>query len=124
MGPGLQCRRNAKAHPPATPLAITGSRFEIRAQDGKTLYAGTIKLDPGAEPAAIDFEHTEGTFKSRTWQGIYELDGDLLTICDDAPDVNRERPAAFETKQLTACAARSTGGCADCAQNPVGLSGS
>ena len=105
-------------------LSFTGSRFEIRSQDGKTLYAGTIKLHPGSEPATIDFEHTEGLVKNETWQGIYELDGDSLTICDDAPDVNRERPAAFEAKKLTACAARSTGGCADCAQSPVGSSGS
>ena len=46
-------------------LTFTGSRFEIRSQDGKSLYAGTIRLNPGAEPAAIDFEHTEGTFKNR-----------------------------------------------------------
>jgi len=46
-------------------LTFTGSRFEIRSQYGKSLYAGTIRLNPGAEPAAIDFEHTEGTFKNR-----------------------------------------------------------
>ena len=47
-------------------------------------------------PPAIDFEHTEGVLRGHTWQGIYALDGDSLTICDDAPDVAQPRPAAFD----------------------------
>ena len=77
-------------------LSFTGSHFAIQSKDGKTLYAGTITLDPGARPPAIDFEHTEGVLRGKTWQGIYALDGDSLTICDDAPDVAQPRPAAFD----------------------------
>ncbi len=77
-------------------LLFTGSHFAIQSKDGRTLYAGTITLDPSARPPAIDFEHTEGVLRGETWQGIYELDGDSLTICDDAPDVGQPRPAAFD----------------------------
>src|SRR5262249_32341952 len=40
-------------------LSLTGNRFELQSKDGKSLYAGTVRLDPSAKPAAIDFEHTE-----------------------------------------------------------------
>jgi len=79
-------------------LAFTGNRFQIRSKDGKPLYAGTIRVDPSAKPAAIDFEHTEGTLKGKAWKGIYALDGDTLTICDNAPNLDKGRPAAFEAK--------------------------
>src|SRR5262245_62790282 len=79
-------------------LSITGNRFQIRSRDGKPLYAGTFRLDPGAKPAAFDFEHTEGTLKGKAWKGIYALDGDTLTTCDNAPNLDKPRPAAFEAK--------------------------
>ena len=79
-------------------LSFTGSRFQIQSKDGKTLYAGTVRVDPSAKPAAIDFEHTEGTLKGKAWKGIYALDGDTLTTCDNAPNLDKGRPAAFEAK--------------------------
>ena len=79
-------------------LSFTGSRFEIQSKDGKLLYAGTVRLDSSAKPAAIDFDHAEGAVKGKTWKGIYALDGDMLTICDNAPNLNKGRPTAFEAK--------------------------
>jgi uncharacterized protein (TIGR03067 family) len=79
-------------------LALTGDRFQIRSKDGQPLYAGTVRLDPGATPAAFDFEHTEGPLKGKVWKGIYALDGDTLTTCDNAPDLDKRRPAAFEAR--------------------------
>jgi uncharacterized protein (TIGR03067 family) len=79
-------------------LAFTGDRFLIRSRDGKTLYGGTIRVDSGVKPAAIDFEHTEGALRGKTWKGIYALDGDTLTTCDNGPDPGKGRPAAFEAK--------------------------
>ncbi len=79
-------------------LSFTGNRFQIQSEDGKPLYAGTVRLDPSAKPAAIDFEHTEGVLKGKAWKGIFELDGDTLTICDNAPNLDERRPAAFEAK--------------------------
>jgi uncharacterized protein (TIGR03067 family) len=80
-------------------LSLTGNRFQIRSKDGKPLYAGTFLLDPRAKPAAFDFELTEGDLKGKVWKGIYALDGDTLTTCDNGPDPDKSRPAAFEAKR-------------------------
>ena len=77
-------------------LSFTGDRFQIRSRDGKPLYAGTVKIQPGAKPAAIDFAHAEGALKGKAWKGIYAVDGDTLRICDNAPDLGKGRPTAFE----------------------------
>src|SRR6476646_9782816 len=74
-------------------LSFTGNRFQIQSKDGKPLYAGTVRVDPSAKPAAIDFEHTEGALKGKVWKGIYALDGDTLTTCDNAPNLDKGRPA-------------------------------
>ena len=79
-------------------LVFTGNRFQIQSKDGNALYAGTFRVNPSAKPAAIDFEHTEGVFKGKTWKGIYRLDANTLTICDNAPELNKGRPTAFEAK--------------------------
>jgi uncharacterized protein (TIGR03067 family) len=76
-------------------LSFTAGRFQIQSSDGKTLYAGTVRVDPGARPAAIDFEHTDGELKGKGWKGIYALDADTLTICDNAPNPDKGRPASF-----------------------------
>jgi uncharacterized protein (TIGR03067 family) len=79
-------------------LSFTGKRFRIQSRDGKPLYAGTVRVDPSAKPAAIDFEHAEGALKGKAWKGIYAVDGDTLTTCDNAPDLDKGRPTAFEAK--------------------------
>ena len=79
-------------------LSFTGKSFRIASKDGKPLYAGTIRVDSSAKPAAIDFEHTEGTLKGKTWKGIYALEGDTLKICDNAANLDKGRPATFEAK--------------------------
>jgi uncharacterized protein (TIGR03067 family) len=80
-------------------LSFAGNRFQIQSKDGKPLYTGTVRVDPSAKPAAIDFEHTERVLKGKTWRGIYTLDGDTLAICDNAPNLDKGRPAAFEAKR-------------------------
>jgi uncharacterized protein (TIGR03067 family) len=79
-------------------LSYAGGSFRIRSKNGKSLYAGTFRVDPKAKPAAIDFQHQEGTLKGKAWIGIYALTGGTLTICDNAPDLDKGRPAAFEAK--------------------------
>jgi uncharacterized protein (TIGR03067 family) len=78
-------------------LSFTSNRFQIISKDGKSLYAGTVRY-PSANPWAIDFEHTERALKGKTLKGIYVLDGDTLTICDNAPNLDEGRPISFETK--------------------------
>ena len=79
-------------------LSFTGDRFQLRSKDGKPLYEGTFRVDPSTKPAAIDFEHTGGALKGKEWKGIYALDGDTLTTCDNGPNLDKGRPAAFEAK--------------------------
>ena len=80
-------------------LSFAGNRFDIRSKDGKDVYAGTFQTSPGAKPPAIDFDQTEGSLKGKVWKGIYALAGETLTICDNAPDLAKPRPASFEAKQ-------------------------
>ena len=80
-------------------LSLAGNRFEIRSKDGEALYGGTFRVDPRTSPAAIDFEHTQGVLKGKAWKGIYAVDGDMLKICDNAPDLGKSRPAAFEARK-------------------------
>jgi uncharacterized protein (TIGR03067 family) len=79
-------------------LSFAGTRFQIRSKDDKLLYEGTFRVEPSTKPATIDFEHTEGPLKGKAWQGIYVLDGDTLTICDNAPNLDKGRPTAFEAR--------------------------
>ena len=79
-------------------LAFAGDRFQIQSKDAKSLYAGTVRVDPSTKPAAIDFEHTEGSLKGKAWKGIYALDGDTLIICDNAENLDKRRPAAYQAK--------------------------
>jgi uncharacterized protein (TIGR03067 family) len=77
-------------------FSLTGNRFRIQARDGKPLFAGTVRVDPRAKPAVIDFEHAEGALAGKAWKGIYALDGDTLTVCDNGPNLDKARPTAFE----------------------------
>jgi len=79
-------------------LIFEDRRFEIQSVNGQRLYAGTVRLDPGTKPAAIDFELTEGSSKGKVWKGIYSLEGGTLTTCDNAPNLDAARPRAFEAK--------------------------
>jgi uncharacterized protein (TIGR03067 family) len=79
-------------------LTFKDSRFQIHSKDGKLLYEGTYRVDPNTKPAAFDFEHSEGTLKGKTWKGIYMLEGDTLTTCDNAPNLDKARPAEFQAK--------------------------
>jgi len=79
-------------------LSFSSNRFQIQSKDGKPLYAGTVTINPSVKPRAIDFQHMEGSSKGTVWKGIYAIDGDTLTICDNAPNLGKSRPAAFEAK--------------------------
>jgi uncharacterized protein (TIGR03067 family) len=58
----LKAERNGKAADDVVGhrLSFTGNCFQIQSKDGKPLYGGTVHVEPGAKPAAIDFEQTEG----------------------------------------------------------------
>jgi uncharacterized protein (TIGR03067 family) len=79
-------------------IGFKGNRFKIRSKDGKPLYAGSVQTNPSTRPATIDFQQKKGALKGKVWKGIYVLDGDTLTTCDNAPNLKKGRPAAFEAK--------------------------
>jgi uncharacterized protein (TIGR03067 family) len=56
----------------------------------------TIKLDPTANPKAVDKAITKGIGKGETTLGIYKLEGDQLTICLALG--SKERPTEFAGK--------------------------
>lgn len=75
------------------------------ADDKLTLKAGigftggkehAVKLDATKKPKQIDITPADGRNKGKTFQGIYEIDGDKLKICVSAPD--KDRPKEFATK--------------------------
>jgi hypothetical protein len=39
-----------------------------------------------------------GSLNGKAWKGIYALEGETLTICDNAPNLDKGRPAAFEAR--------------------------
>jgi uncharacterized protein (TIGR03067 family) len=78
-------------------LLVDGDRFSIQ-EKGMTIYEGTLGLDTSAGPGAIDFKHTGDSSGGKTWRGIYRIDGDTLTICDNAGDLQQGRPTSFDTQ--------------------------
>jgi len=81
--------------PVNTVATVVGNKFTTKA-DGKTIRAGTLKLDPSQQPKAVDATYTDGPDKGKTFQGIYTLEGDTWKICYSGPD--QERPKAFPKK--------------------------
>lgn len=77
-------------------LEFVGDRFRISAQ-GRTLYAGTYGIDLTTRPLRIDFRHDKGEAVGVAWEGIYRLEGGMLTICDDGIDPAAPRPTSFAT---------------------------
>jgi uncharacterized protein (TIGR03067 family) len=92
----VSAQRNGKPDPDLKGhrLTFAGNTFVIQ-RGGQTLYAGTFTTDPSRAPAQIDFRHTDGQAKGTTWRGVYALQGDTLTIADNAPDTAKPRPTAL-----------------------------
>lgn len=77
-------------------LTFTGNRFVITSPKGQLLYQGTFEVNTQSNPPTIDFRQTSGALKGKVWKGIYSIKGATLRICDNAPDLNRERPSRFQ----------------------------
>lgn len=76
-------------------LTFADDSFRIVKPDGALVYGGTYRVDPAAEPPAIDFVNTEGEAAGVTWAGIWRLDDTALVIADNAPDpAGRGLPAS------------------------------
>ena len=90
--------------PIARPAAKRASDKWVFADDKLTIHLPegkeevAVDLDPFATPKAADLTALTGKQKGQTILAIYALDGDTLTICDNAPNLDKGRPTALEAK--------------------------
>lgn len=56
---------------------------------------GVAKFDPTQVPMTVDILHLTGPLKGETGLGIYELDGDTLTLCWAVTGIRDDRPDTF-----------------------------
>jgi len=57
---------------------------------------GQFELNPRATPKTIDFIPSDGPFKDKVFQGIYQLEGDELKACFAFP--GKDRPKTYLTQ--------------------------
>ena len=82
-------------------MKFTGNKFAFTIDDKET-HSGTFKLNPAATPKEIDMmvaETPKDDFKGKTSLAIYELDGDTLKWCANAPGKDA-RPKEFSADFL------------------------
>lgn len=75
-------------------VVVTGDKYVYSMDDVKE--EGTLKLDPSKAPREYEAQVTEGEYKGKSVLGIYELQGDTLTICFAPPGT--ERPTQMSTR--------------------------
>jgi uncharacterized protein (TIGR03067 family) len=63
----------------------------------QTMLKVEFTFDPATSPASIDYLNLHGPAKGKRQQGIYRLEGDVLTVCTGAPD--GARPGEFTSPQ-------------------------
>ena len=78
-------------------LEIEGDEYTVTV--GPATDKGTCKLDPSADPKALDVTGTEGPNAGKTILAIYERDGDTLKVCYDLG--GEGRPSEFKTEAGT-----------------------
>jgi uncharacterized protein (TIGR03067 family) len=88
---GMVIPADALAH---SRLLIDGDRF--RMESPEATYEGTFTIDVGATPAQIDIEFVEGPEAGNRCAGVYDLNGDQLTMCLGV--VGASRPSSFATR--------------------------
>jgi len=79
-------------------LAFLNDRFVIRGEKGDVIFRGTYRLNADADPPQIDFVHRRDALQGTTWKGVYQLNGNGLRICDNAPDPNGDRPNDLQSR--------------------------
>ena len=75
-------------------LLIDGDRF--RTETPEAVYEGVFTIDPEATPPQITIEFVEGPEAGNRSEGLYELNGDQLTLCLGLTGASR--PVAFTTR--------------------------
>jgi uncharacterized protein (TIGR03067 family) len=83
---------SALAH---TRILIDGDRF--RTESPEANYEGVFTIDADAKPSHIDIEFVEGPEAGNWCYGLYDLDGDRLTLCLSLL-ADGSRPKTFASK--------------------------
>jgi uncharacterized protein (TIGR03067 family) len=76
-------------------LTLNGEQYKTEGQYG-VLFDSTYSIDTRPDPKHIDMMGI-GELAGKIGKGIYELDGDRLTMCYTMP--GKERPMSFECKE-------------------------
>jgi uncharacterized protein (TIGR03067 family) len=82
--------------PFATNRMILSQDGHYAVVQGPRVTRGTLKVDPTKHPKHYNPSIVTGRLKGLTFPGIYELDGDTLTIC--LPLRSKERPGVLVSK--------------------------
>src|SRR5579859_4664880 len=75
-------------------VAIQGRHWLLKAPGREE--TGSFTVDEAKEPKQMDVKPVDGPNAGKTFQAIYQLEGDTMTVCYAAP--GQDRPATFETK--------------------------
>ena len=79
--------------------------YAAQDKDGKDLWAGTFEIDPTAGPKVWDHRSHDAKKEGKDVLGIYELDGDKLTVAcvvgrwEGKRWVGKPRPQAIDPKE-------------------------
>lgn len=79
-------------------LTIDGDRHRVCWSNA--VLEGTHELDATKSPMTIDSIDTAGPFEGMRLRGVFELDGDELTVC--FANAGQERPTEFSTQNENA----------------------
>lgn len=75
-------------------VTFAADKYTVKKGD-EVIQVGSQKLDPSKSPKAIDVKVTEGLKKGAVMLGIYQIDGDTLTVCFD--EAGKKRPTEFKS---------------------------
>ncbi len=75
-------------------VTLQGGKWALKAPGREE--SGTFTVDEAKAPMQMDVKPADGPNAGKTYQAIYELDGDTMKIGYAAPGL--DRPTSFETK--------------------------
>ncbi len=78
-------------------LVVNAGKWSVYVSD-RVSTSAKFTIDPANQPKAIDLTGTMGGDKGKKYLGIYQLDGDNLTLCIGD---TKTRPRTFNTKKGT-----------------------
>ena len=98
-------------------ILIDGDRFRSETPEGD--YEGEFNIDVDVEPHSIDIYFVAGPEAGNTNRGIFEIEGDRLTICLEMSGA--DRPLSFRTAGSPMVALETL--VRSSAERPVGVDG-